>query len=99
MIFSKNHEPSDLDKEIAAVHHHLTDDSPESDSYAKAIDQLSKLYKMKESLKDPSSHVSKDALVAAAASIGSILIIVLYEGVGHGIITSKALGFVQKSKI
>lgn len=90
--------PNDLDAEIAALHAHIKDLDRADPTYPDDIDTLAKLYKMKESLKDPSSKFSKDALIAAAASVGSVALILVFEGVGRGIITSKSLGFAPKPK-
>lgn len=93
----KKQTPADIDLAIAAAHATLAKADHDSDEYAKAVDNLAKLYKMKESLGIP-SRVSKDAIVAAAASVGSVALILIFEGVGRGIITTKSLGFAPKPK-
>lgn len=98
MFPSRKKNPIDIDVEIARVHALLKDLKPTDPDYEKTADLLSSLYKMKESLKDPSSRMSKDALVAAAASVGSVALILIFEGVGRGIITTKSLGFAPKPK-
>lgn len=90
--------PIDIDIEIARAHALLKDMKPTDPEYETSVDQLAKLYKMKESLKDPASRMSKDALIAAGASLGSVALILIFEGVGRGIITSKSLGFAPKPK-
>ena len=89
--------PNDLDAAILDAHAFLKGADDGSDEYAQTVDQLVKLYKMKDSLESP-NRVSKDALVAAGASVGSVALILLFEGVGRGIITSKSLGFAPKPK-
>ncbi len=98
MIHRKKDEtPSQLDEAISAAHEKLKTED-ETDRYDKMVDNLSKLYKMKEATQ-PLNRVSKDAVVAACASFGSVALILIFEGVGRGIITSKALGFAPKAKI
>lgn len=99
MFTKRKKTPLDIDTAIAAVHSKMEEALlNDRDEYSKLNDDLAKLYKMKESLKDPSRHVSKDAIVAAAASVGSVALILIFEGVGRGIITSKSLGFAPKPK-
>lgn len=91
-----NHTPkedSHLEKSIAQIHEEmagLTADNPE---YAKCVDQLERLYK----IKDPNSKdraVLKD-WIPVIGSIGAVALILAYESFGHTI-TSKAVGFVRK---
>lgn len=68
----------------------LTADSPE---YAKMVDQLDKLYKIKD-------HMVKDRVglktwIPVIGSVGGILVIVVFEAFGHSV-TSKALSFARK---
>lgn len=64
-----------------------------SEEYAKMVDQLEKLYKLKEI--DSPKGVSNDTLAAILGNLAGIFAILSYE---HGrIITSKALGFVMKA--
>lgn len=98
MSLRRKKHPIDIDVAITEAHTHLKSVTPGSDEETKAVDNLAKLYKMKESLKDPGHRVSKDAIVAAAASVGSVALILIFEGVGRGIITSKSLGFAPKPK-
>lgn len=58
-------------------------------------EQLEKLYRMKASEKP--DKVSKDAMLAVGGNLAGILLILNYERV-H-VVTSKALGFVIKSKL
>lgn len=98
MFTRQKPEPADIDVAIAAAHTFLEGKEPHTDEYKKATENLSALYKMKESLKDPTSKFSKDAVLAAAASVGSVALILIFEGVGRGIITTKSLGFTPKPK-
>jgi len=88
---------NDLDDAIAHAHAFLAGATDASPEYFKTVDNLSKLYKMKESVQTP-NRVSKDAVVAAGASLGSVVLILIFEGVGRGIITTKSLGFAPKPK-
>lgn len=63
---------------------------PDSKEYANCVDQLVKLY----SLKPKNERMSKDALATIAANLFGILLIVGHERAN--VVTSKALGFVQK---
>lgn len=99
MFNRKTHEPSDIDVAIRDAHANLKKASGiGTDAEAKAVDNLAKLYKMKESLEGPRTRLSKDAIVGAVASVGSIALILIFEGVGHGIITTKSLGLAPKPK-
>lgn len=66
-----------------------------SEDYATYVEQLDRLYKIRD--RETSDHVSKDALVAAGASLAGIIAILSFEKAN--VITSKALGFVVKSKL
>lgn len=98
MFPRKKTTPNDIDVAIAEAHTRLAEKVDDTVEYEKVVDNLAKLYKMKESLKDPASRVSKDAVVAAVASVGTVALILIFEGVGRGIITTKSLGFVPKAK-
>lgn len=70
----------------------LKEDDPETEEYATILDQLTKLYAIKN--ENRSRRVSPDTLATIAANLLGISIIVGYERT-H-IITSKALGFIRK---
>lgn len=86
--WKKNPSLNDL---IHTLEVHLKKMSPDSDEYSKVVDQLGKLYQMKE--RNRSSRVSPDAMVSAAASILAVLLILNHEKLG--VVTSKAMGFVR----
>lgn len=98
MFHRSKKNPNDIDTAIADAHAFLAGCTDGTEEYEKQVDSLAKLYKMKESLTDPGRRVSKDALVAAIASVGSVGLILIFEGVGRGIITTKSLGFAPKPK-
>lgn len=66
-----------------------------SEEYAKTMDALVKLHKMKEDEK-PSS-VSKDTMATIAANLLGIVIIISHERVN--VITSKAFGLLLKPRL
>lgn len=65
-----------------------------SEEYGVALEQLSKLQKIRQEEKP--DRVSSDALLAAAVNILGIALIIKHEHVN--VITSKALGFIPKLK-
>lgn len=77
-----------IDKAFVDLNCHTS----EKDEYAKTVDQLTKLYSLKE---DPSrSRVSKDTLALVSGNLIGILLIVGHER-AH-VVTSKALTFLGK---
>lgn len=90
----KSNEPNELDTVIKTLLIQMDDTSPTTPEFATMADQLTKLYKLKET--DSPKRVSPDTLVNAAASLGGILLIIAYEQ--KHIMLSKALSFVTKSR-
>ena len=94
MFGFKPKDQTDLEEQIAEVHrqmHTVTADSPE---YAKMLEQLANLYK----IKDPKSKESttlKD-WIPVIGSVGAVLIVLVYESTGHSF-TSKAVSFIRKT--
>lgn len=83
-----------------AIDHALTqlqNHSPDSSEYIKIVDQLERLYKLQVPSAEPAKPVSKDAIIAVVGNIAGIVMILGYEK-AH-VITTKALGFVIKSKL
>lgn len=91
---AKTDEPTALQQAIAQVHDRLHDLQPDTQEYARVVDQLVKLEKLQEETTSK-KHPSPDALVAAVASVAGILLIVAYEH-GH-VMTSKALTLVRQA--
>jgi hypothetical protein len=87
-------DPSLLQKEIDRLLVRMSGMAPESDTYAKTADQLIKLYKLTEH--DAPKRVSPDQKAAIVGNLAGIVAILGYERV-H-IITTKAIGFVLKSR-
>jgi hypothetical protein len=78
-----------IDKALAQ----LGDGDIDTDKYSKQVDQVAKLYKLKEI--DSRTRVSADTLAVVAGNLIGILLIINHERVN--VITTKALGFVLKS--
>jgi excinuclease UvrABC nuclease subunit len=64
----------------------------DQEEYAKMLDQLTKLYKLKET--ESRERVSKDTLVLVTANLIGIVLILGYEKAN--VITTKALSFVTR---
>lgn len=84
-----------LDEVIDAVQSELLKTAPTDAEFPKMVEQLDKLYKIK-SQSGP-DRVSKDALLAVAGNLAGIVAILQFERV-H-VVTSKAIGFVMKSRV
>lgn len=67
---------------------------PDSQEYAKTVDAIAKLHKMKQD--DKPARLSPDVLATVGANLFGIMLILKYEK--FDIITSKALGFVMKAR-
>lgn len=97
-MFNKTkNEPTELDKAITSILSRMQYVEPDSDEYATLVARLKELHSMKINERNDRNRVSADAVVTAGASILGILLIIGYEKVN--VVTSKALGFVMKSKI
>lgn len=83
----------DLQTAIDKVLVELDTKTPGTDEYAKLVEQLDKLIKIKVTEK-PVDKLSKDTLTTVLGSIAGIVAIIGFERAN--IITSKALGFVLK---
>lgn len=88
-------DPKDIQKAIDAILAEMDNHKPYSVEYITMVEQLEKLYKVKETTKP--DRVSKDALLNVGGSLAGIVAIIGYER--FHIITSKALGFVIKTRI
>lgn len=92
MFHRKSTTNPDIDIPINALIAAMSTVKPDTDEYAKMVDQLVKLYKLKEV--DASKRVSADTLAIVAANLAGIMMIVGHER-AH-VVTTKAIGFVQK---
>lgn len=88
--------PSALDDAIDRLLVEMKSTDPVSDEYGKLVERLDKLHKMKVTDKDNGRRVSADAMLTVGANLAGIVLILGFER-AH-IITSKALGFVLKTK-
>lgn len=98
-MFKKNNTPVNypgLEDEIAKLISELEGITPSTDEYEAIVNQIVKLDAMTNHKVKP-SVISKDALVAVGGNLAGILLILNYEKIGA--VTTKALGFVLKSKI
>lgn len=93
-------EHTELDVAITRVLAHMADAKCDSEEYAKLLDHLSKLYKMKDTeaslRKDAvmSRRVSPDTLAIVAANLVGIVLIIGHERAN--VIATKALSLVTK---
>ena len=87
----KSHEPTGLEKAIDQLLSEMANFSGDDDEYAKMVDQLDKLYKLK--ALDKPDRVDANTLAIVAGNLAGIIIIVGYES--RNVVTSKALGFIR----
>lgn len=88
--------PSALEDAIDRLLVEMNSTDPVTDEYGKLVERLDKLHKMKVAEKDNGRRVSADAMLTVGANLAGIVLILGFER-AH-IITSKALGFVLKTK-
>ena len=94
-LLTKKDKKSNLDKAIDKVHLKMETLEPDSDEYGKANENLSKLYEAKAiQAKD---GFSKDTLLVVTGNLLGLLLVLNYERLG--IITSKALGMLIRSRV
>ena len=85
-------EPNNLEKAIARNLAEMDQYGCNSPEYAKMVEQLAKLYKLKEF--DNHGRVSADTKAIILGNLVSIALILGYERAN--VLTSKALGFVMR---
>lgn len=96
-MFNRNkNEAPGLDEAIALAFTELKKYTPESAQYAAAVAQIEKLYALKKVPKDSQQGLSANTVLPVAGNLLGIGMILFFEKAD--IITSKALGFVMKSK-
>lgn len=93
MFETLRRKPTNLDKAIDNLADMIDDSSLTPDDMDAMIGQLERLAKVKSAIQPP-SNLSSDAKLTAAAHILGIAMIVGHER-AH-VVTSKAIGFVQK---
>lgn len=97
MFFNRTPNPHHvaLDEAIARVMNEMSKKPVDSEDYEASSEQLIKLMKLKKEV-NPSWRPSPDALLGAAGSVLSILVILNFER-AHAI-TTKAMSFVRMVK-
>lgn len=85
-----------LEEAIDKVLLEMSSKASDSEEFSKMVDQLEKLHKMKIAEK-PESRVDINTLVAIGGNLAGIVAILGFER-AH-VVTSKALGFVLKSRV
>lgn len=93
-MFTKVTEPTTLDMEIDRALAALAFHDVASEDYAKTVEQVLKLHKMKEDEKP--SRVSPDTAAIIGANLLGIILVIKHEHVN--VITSRAMGLVTKLK-
>jgi hypothetical protein len=83
-----------LDKELNRLLAEMSENDPNSDEYAKLLERIVKLHKLKED--ESPGRISADTRAMIFANLVGILIIIGYERAN--VISSKALNFVSKLK-
>ena len=98
-MFKKNTavEPTSLETAIEDATKELKGYEANSAQYESIVKQIKELHAMLPPTRELRKPVSPDALIAAGANLAGILLILNFERLG--IVTSKALGFVVKSKL
>lgn len=89
------HDPLTLEGQIHRILDEMNQVHPSSEAYAQMTTQLEKLLETKTKVKK-GNRPSADTLLVVAGNLTGILSILIFER--GGIVTSKALGFVMKSK-
>jgi len=92
MITKKTPDGPRLQTVIDALLTRMSEEDYDLEEYAKMLDQLTKLYKLKET--ESRERVSKDTLVLVTANLIGIVLILGYEKAN--VITTKALSFVTR---
>ena len=92
MITRKTPDGPRLQTVIDALLTRMSEEDYDPEEYAKMLDQLTKLYKLKET--ESRERVSKDTLVLVTANLIGIVLILGYEKAN--VITTKALSFVTR---
>jgi hypothetical protein len=83
-----------VDNEISRVVNKLQDQEVDSDEYEVLLKRLEKLQKIRQ--EEMADYPSTDALLSAATNLIGIILILRHENLN--VITSKAIGFVQRTR-
>lgn len=68
---------------------------PASDDYSKIVDQIQKLETV---AKEKRNRPTADGILSAIASVGSLMLVLNAEEIGHKILSSKGFGFIRKMR-
>jgi len=90
-------EPQPVDKAIASVYSKLEAFEPETKEYAKTVKHITELEKIKSISEKKDRFFTPDTMLLVGANLLGILLILNFEH--KDVITSKALGFVSKTRI
>lgn len=89
--------PEPLQTVIDKILLKLAHQDPATEEYAKGVNQLTALYKLKELDKpEPPQRISPDTLVLAATNIAGIILVINHEH--FNVITSKAFSFIRPAR-
>lgn len=91
-MFDKTEDDSLLETAITHAFEQMSYEQPHTEEYGRMVDNVSKLYLLKEV--DKPKRISPDTLATILANLAGIVVIVGHEQM-H-VITSKALNFVLK---
>lgn len=94
MSKKKTNPTAKLDEVIDRLHAEMSALDASSEEFSKMADQLEKLYKIRNTQRP--ALMDRNALLAVVGNLAGIATILVFER--DGIITSKALGFVTKTK-
>lgn len=92
MPLRKPKPPTELEETINELLIEMQKVQGDSDEYQKRLERLKTLYKLRDA--DRPTRISPDTLALIAGNLTGIALILHYEKVN--VVTSKALGFVQK---
>ncbi len=97
MLRKKSTSTEQIDKDIDEIHNTLSNINAEDPEYADARANLEKMYELKAKVQkdDRQNRTTLKDWMPVIASIGGILVIVVFEQYGN-VITSKSLSFVKK---
>lgn len=94
-MFNRNKRNAGIKLVIDAATAELLNHKPDSDEYKKIVDQLERLNKV--STSNSGEKVNANGIIAVLGNLVGIGMIIKHEQVA--VITSKALGFVIKSRV
>jgi preprotein translocase subunit Sec61beta len=93
-MFTRAKQPTLVESAMERAFEKLGEQSVDSEQYAKTLDGIVKLHKMREEEKSP--QVSPDTVLLVGANLLGILLIIRHEHVN--VITSRAMGTLIKPR-